>query len=337
MKNILTLFSAICLMTLAGCNGGKGSSSDQDSTKVDSSQANAGMAHDYTCPMHPDQHSNGPGKCPECGMDMVHTDGEKTESYSMKHVTTPATIEAGIPFTLALTPTIVGKEGQAVALELHHEKKIHLVIVSSDLSWFAHVHPEYQASGSYDLSQTLPSGGEYFLYADYMPTGGTQQLEKFTLKAIGRPTTAKPATAKVYTKAQLSSKVDGYEVKLATADGQLLSGSQQHIAATVTKGGKAVDPSTLEDYLGAKAHVVVIGLQDKDYLHVHPEIEGNQFDLHATFAKAGIYRCWFQFQANGKVQVADFVLDVAEGAMGDAEAVHEHGHEHGEEGHTHSH
>ncbi len=339
MKKFLILFTAIGLLTLAGCDGGKGGGGDQDSTKVDSSQAHAGMAHDYTCPMHPDQHGSGPGKCPECGMDMVHTDGKKAEAYSMKHVTTPATIDAGKPFTLALTPTIVGKEGQAVALDLHHEKKIHLIAVSSDLSWFAHEHPEYQASGSYDLTQTLPAAGEYFLYADYMPSGGQQQLEKFTLNVAG-----KPATAKVYDKAKLISKAGpNYEVKLSTTDGKLVSGSLQHIAATVTKGGKPVDPGTLEDYLGAKAHVVVIGLQDKDYLHVHPDVEGQQFDLHATFAKPGIYRGWFQFQAEGKVLIADFVLDVAQGAAGDAEAGHEHehghdhGHEHGEEGHTHSH
>ncbi len=344
MKKVLILLTGICLVALIGCNGGKSNNgSDQDSTKVDSSAAHAGMAHDYTCPMHPNQHSTGPGKCPECGMDMVHTDGEKAEAYSMKHATTPTTIEAGKPFTLALTPTIMGKEGQAVALDLHHEKKIHLIMVSSDLSWFAHEHPEYQASGSYDLSQTLPAAGEYFLYADYMPSGGQQQLEKFTLNATGRPTTAKPATAKVYDKAKLSSKAGpNYEVKLSTPDGKFVSGTMLHIAADVTKGGKPVDPNALEDYLAAKAHVVVIGLQDKDYLHVHPEIEGNQFDLHATFAKPGIYRCWFQFQADGKVLIADFVLNVAQGAAGDAEEAHEHGeeghgHSHGEEGHGHSH
>ncbi len=339
MKKFLILFTGLCLLALVGCNGGKGGNgSDQDSAKVDSSQAHADMAHDYTCPMHPNQHSKGPGKCPECGMDMVHTDGMKMETYSMKHTTVPATIEAGKPFTLSLTPSIVGKEGEAVALELHHEKKIHLIMVSSDLSWFAHEHPEYQASGSYDLSQTLPSGGEYFLYADYMPTGGSSQLEKIQLNVTG-----KPATAKVYSKAQLSSKVGSYEVKLSTEDGKFISGATQHISATVSKGGKAVDPNSLEDYLGAKAHVVVIGLGDKDYLHVHPNIEGMAFDLHASFAKAGIYRGWFQFQADGKVQVADFVFDVAQGAASDGDGHdHEHSdghaeHEHGEDGHEHSH
>lgn len=329
MKKIFILFTGLCLVALVGCNGGKGGNgSDQDSSKVDSSHTHSGMDHDYTCPMHPNQHSKGPGKCPTCGMDMVHSDGMKMETYSLKHSTSPATIEAGKPFTLSLTPTIVGKEGAAVALDLHHEKKIHLIIVSSDLSWFTHVHPDYQASGSYDLSQTLPSGGDYFLYADYMPTGGEQQLEKFTLTAAG-----KPATPKVYNKAQLAAKVGGYEVKLSTADGRFLSGSMQHIAGTISKGGKTMDPNTLEDYLGAKAHVVVIGLQDKDYLHVHPEVDGGKLDLHVSFAKPGIYRCWVQFQAAGKVQVADFVLDVAQGAVVDAKG----GHGHGGDGHKHAH
>jgi hypothetical protein len=331
MKSFFFLFTGLCLIALVGCSGGKGGNgSDQDSAKVDSSQAHVDMAHDYTCPMHPNQHSTGPGKCPECGMDLVHTDGMKMETYSMKHTTVPATIEAGKPFTLSLTPSIVGKEGEPVALELHHEKKIHLIMVSSDLSWFAHEHPEYQASGSYDLPFTLPNGGDYFLYADYMPAGGSSQLEKIQINVTG-----KPATAKVYSTAQLTGKAGGYEVKLSTTNGKIESGSLQHMGATVTKTGKVVDPNTLENYLGAKAHVVVVGLEDKDYLHVHPDIEGNAFDLHATFAKPGIYRCWFQFQAEGKVQVADFVLDVTQGAAAASDGHTDH--EHKGDGHDHSH
>jgi len=28
----------------------------------------------YTCPMHPEVVQNSPGKCPKCGMEMVHKD-----------------------------------------------------------------------------------------------------------------------------------------------------------------------------------------------------------------------------------------------------------------------
>lgn len=35
----------------------------------------------YTCPMHPDVHSDKPGKCSKCGMDMT----EKKKEKSAKH------------------------------------------------------------------------------------------------------------------------------------------------------------------------------------------------------------------------------------------------------------
>jgi Cu(I)/Ag(I) efflux system membrane fusion protein len=36
-----------------------------------SSGADAGILPDFTCPMHAEVHSHGPGKCPKCGMDLV--------------------------------------------------------------------------------------------------------------------------------------------------------------------------------------------------------------------------------------------------------------------------
>ena len=77
--------------------------------------------------------------------------------------------------------------------------------------------------------------------------------------------------------------------------------------------GKEVDVNTLEDYLGAKAHMVVVSLAEKKYLHVHPSVEGGKFDLHTTFDKPGVYRGWIQFQSKGKVYTSDFVMNVAEG------------------------
>ena len=81
------------------------------------------------------------------------------------------------------------------------------------------------------------------------------------------------------------------------------------------QNGKEVDVNTLEDYLGAKAHMVVVGLVDKKYLHVHPSVEGGKFDLHTTFDKPGVYRGWIQYQSKGKVHTSDFVFNVAEGTV----------------------
>lgn len=39
-----------------------------------------------------------------------------------------------------------------------HEKKLHRIMVSDDLSWFDRQHPEYNGRGL-DLSCTFPKGG----------------------------------------------------------------------------------------------------------------------------------------------------------------------------------
>jgi hypothetical protein len=36
-----------------------------------------GGAADYTCPMHPEVVSDGPGRCPKCGMALVEKEGGK--------------------------------------------------------------------------------------------------------------------------------------------------------------------------------------------------------------------------------------------------------------------
>ena len=86
-----------------------------------------------------------------------------------------------------------------------------------------------------------------------------------------------------------------------------------HINGVMMQNGKQVDVNTLEDYLGAKAHMVVVSLADKKYLHVHPSVESGKFDLHTTFDKPGVYRGWIQYQSKGKVYTSDFVMNVAEG------------------------
>ena len=106
-----------------------------------------------------------------------------------------------------------------------------------------------------------------------------------------------------------------------------------HIEGTVTKAGKVVPAESFENYLGAKAHVVVIHADTEQYLHVHPDVEGGKLDLHATFEKTGIYRAWLQFQTDGKVHTVDFVLDITAGKPGEAGM---EGHQHGA-GDTHKH
>ncbi len=280
--------------------------------------------HTYACPMHPEVTGKEGDLCPKCGMKLEHNDNagkSNGKTYVMNFKVTPATVEAGKAALFSFTPGVKGKAGELVPLDLHHERKIHLIVVSKDLSYFDHIHPDYEPSGTYDLA-VLPTGnpytagpnknetrfakgGDYILFADYTPTGASPQLEKISLTVAGTP--YKPVT---YSTPKLSSTVDGYTLDLVPEGGAFTVGKLAHIEGVLTKNGKAMDANTLENYLGAKAHMVVVGVDDKNYLHVHPDVKDGKFDLHTTFEKAGVYRGWVQFQDGGKVYTTDYVIVV---------------------------
>jgi hypothetical protein len=280
--------------------------------------------HIYACPMHPEITGKEGDKCSKCGMELERVDKETSENeYFMDFKATPA-VEAGKPAVLSFTPKIKGNENEMVPLDIQHDKKLHLIVVTKDLSYFDHIHPEFQTNGSYDIA-VLPKekdyshgrftnetkfeqGGEYVLFADYLPSGGSHQVERIELNVAGSP-----YTPKRFTEAKTVSKVDGFEISLVPEGGKFLSKGNMHISAIVKKDGKEIPADQFENYLAAKAHVVMVSEDTKDYLHVHPEVAEGRLDLHTEFGKPGIFRGWLQIQSEGKVHTADFVVKVDEG------------------------
>jgi len=322
MKNYQNvIFVCITLFTIACGGGSKNNAEASDATAQ--TVADDDHHHErYVCPMHPDVVSDQPGKCPKCGMDLEHNHEETTtNAYFMQYTATPAQIEAGKSAKIAFTPKIKGNESAQVPLDVDHEKKLHTIVVSSDLSFFDHIHPEYQADGSYSIDYTFPAGGEYLVFSDYKPSGAGHQVEKTPVMVSG-----KPGVAKTFSKDKLSATSGDFTLLLQPLGGKFLSNQPMHIKAVVQQKGKVIDANTLENYLGAKAHVVVVDLADKNYLHVHPEVAEGAFDLHATFEKPGIYRGWIQFQSAGKIHTADFVMNVSQGDPSKADHDHEHSH-----------
>jgi hypothetical protein len=282
----------------------------------------------YRCPMNCEEGKTygKAGKCPVCGMKLepVNSSNGLALTYKMQYNSQPEQLTAGQPATLSFSPVITGTNNKTVDLDVQHEKKIHLIVVSDDLSYFEHIHPDQQPDGKYQIKvlgkgqhytdgpgkaeTVFAHGGRYFLFADYKPSGGTHQVEKIPLTVTG---TEKPLA--VFKNEKLSGTSGGYSVVLKPGTGKLATGAQMHMAAVVQKGGKQINANTLENYLGAKAHMVVLSLDEKEYLHVHPEVVNGVFDLHTTFKKPGIYRSWIQFQDQEKVHTVDFTLKVAQG------------------------
>ena len=286
----------------------------------------------YICPMNCEDGKtyDKPGSCPVCHMDLepmkAEVEANKSEYYTAFTIS-PAQLEAGKSGMMSFTPKIKDKDGTAVPLDLVHEKKMHLILVSDDLSWFDHIHPEYSASGSYDIKvlakgesftngrghneTRFEGGGKYWAFADFKPTGGLNQVNKIEVDVAGAPTKALS-----FPQAKMTTSIDGYSLTMEAGHSGtgLVSGSQQHIPVSIKQGGKAVDPATFENYLGEKAHLVMIEVDSKEYVHTHPAVENGKLDVHTTFAKPGTYRGWLQFQTAGKVHTADFVIKVQEGS-----------------------
>jgi len=343
MKKLFFVFSTVIVTTLfaVSCNDNS-ATAKETASEADS----AAHKHSYRCPMNCEKGKtyDKEGNCPVCGMKLEHFDGtDNGLTYKMQYASTPTQLESGKAATLLFTPKVVGKENEAVALDVQHEKKIHLIVVSNDLSYFEHIHPDFQADGSYRIGvletgkpytngpgkneTRFENGGDYTLFADYLPSGGSHQVEKVSVNVKG---TAKPAVT--YSADKLSGKSDNFTVMLNATGGKLITGAQMHISGMLMKDGKEIDVNTLENYLGAKAHMVVVSFNDKEYLHVHPDVSGGKFDLHTTFKKPGIYRGWIQFQSAGKVHTVDFTMNIKEGSAEEIKKTTE-GHDSKEGGH----
>ncbi|PTX13103.1 hypothetical protein C8N40_11325 [Pontibacter mucosus] len=200
---------------------------------------------------------------------------------------------------VGLTP--VGTQADGIPLELEevHTKDIHLIIVSEDLSFFAHEHPE-KTGKEYTVDFSFPFGGKFLLYCDIKPLNGSPVVIRKTVDVAGDK-----RDVQLYQQNVLSKAVDGVSVQLDVQD-------LNSIRVSVKQAEAAIPASSLGDFLGAKAHVVMINVDTKEYLHVHPMVHDDVLVLHSAFTATGLYRVWIQFLLNGLLYTLDYVVQVAE-------------------------
>lgn len=213
-------------------------------------------------------------------------------------------IKAGEPVKLFFRPEVANQPNYVVPLTLLHEKKIHLIIMSKDLSYFSHEHPEPSENGEYVCEHTFPSGGQYVLFQDYMPEEDTQQLGRQEIQVAGDQI-AKGSVNIVAT----TWEEDGYEVNIFPNGPAFKVNAAVMLKAVVTKNGRPV--TNLEKYLGSLAHVIIISSDTQNYLHVHSMrsvTKGPEIMLHTHFPKSGYYSLFMEFKHEGLVRLASFKL-----------------------------
>ncbi|GGS47002.1 hypothetical protein [Streptomyces badius] len=216
-------------------------------------------------------------------------------------------IEAGEPAELRFAVVDEDTSRNVTAFRREHGKELHLIVASSDLTTYRHLHPARAADGTWSAPVELPEAGGYRVFADFTPD--EKNAEGVTLGAdLAVSGDARPGPLP---KAERTVTVDGYEV---TLDGALRPGAGSELKLEVEKDGKPV--TDLQPYLGAYGHLVALRAGDLAYLHVHPNGEpgdgstesGPEVSFTATAPSKGAYRLFLDFRHEGKVRTAAFTV-----------------------------
>ena len=251
----------------------------------------------YVCPMHADVQSDKPGNCSRCGMTLIESRGDDFREFPIAVETMPKPAVAGADMRLRLSvfdPT----SGQLVRdFERVHEKLLHLFIVSEDLSYLDHLHPQLDSDGRFSLLVRLPKEGHYQVIADFVPRGGIPQMVQRPLLTQGHR--AGLASAHLVDTGVRQFTSDGVTLELESAPRIVGAASEITVRAT----GR-----TLEPYLGTIAHLLLVSEDLSEVVHAHSDLDGNRLRFDVHFPRPGRYRLWVQVQASGKVITAPFVI-----------------------------
>ncbi|CAM5303486.1 hypothetical protein GCM10010329_60960 [Streptomyces spiroverticillatus] len=218
----------------------------------------------------------------------------------------------------ALRFSIKDAQGRKVtAYEREHEKELHFIVASRDLTVFRHLHPTRAADGTWSTTADLPAAGGYRAFADFKPAKkGAKALTLGADLAVSGAYTPNPLPTPSRT-----ATVDGYQVTLT---GALKPGKSTPLTLKVAKNSRPV--TDLQPYLGAYGHLVALRSGDLAYLHVHPHgtpgdgttRPGPAVTFSATAPSQGTYRLFLDFRHEGKVRTAAFTVEA--GTAGDTAA-----------------
>ncbi|SFN57925.1 hypothetical protein SAMN05660284_01824 [Formivibrio citricus] len=211
-----------------------------------------------------------------------------------------------------LTVQVQDAQGQRItAYERFQEALMHMIVVSDDLRFFNHLHPEHDGNGNFKVTTRFPAPGAYTLFCDYKPAGRAEQVSVLKLAVPG----AMPVTPAIDTATTVKHFAQT-TVTLGVSPAQLKAATDTLVTFDLRQKENGQPVADLQPYLGEKGHLVIIKqsspLSGADYIHAHALKEGNgaAVQFMTRFPRPGLYKLWGQFNRGGTILTADFWVDV---------------------------
>jgi rRNA maturation protein Nop10 len=288
----------------------------------------------WVCPMHADYTMEIGGKCPRCGMDLIRSAPFDVRDYQLDFRTVPAVVKPGQKTRLRLQILHPSSGAPIKKFEVVHERQYHLFLVSQDMEYFQHIHPEEQPDGAWTIDVTLPKAGYYKVLSDFLPSGGASQFLARPLVTAGYAGDLAADSAHLLPDTNLTKTVDDITATLAYDPSMCSVGLYCHLNFNLTDSATGRPITDLQTYLGAFGHTLIMSEDMVDYVHSHPldilaqpdddggppqflippgtDLEkirgGPAVTFEGLMPKPGMYRAWTQFRRHDKIHTFAFTF-----------------------------
>jgi hypothetical protein len=287
--------------------------------------------------MHPDYTMDIAGKCPRCGMDLVRAAPFDVRDYELDFRTVPAVVRPGQKTRLLFRIFHPGTGEPIKKFEIVHERQYHLFVISQDMEYFQHIHPEEEVDGTWSIEVTLPKAGYYKVLSDFMPSGGASQFIARPLVTAGYAGDLANDSAHLVPDSAATKTVEDLTATLSYDPTVFSAGQYVHLNFHLTDTASGRPIVDLQTYLGAFGHTLIMSEDMVDYVHSHPldilaksdddggvpqfvippgaDLEklrgGPDVTFEGLMPKPGNYRAWTQFRRNDKIHTFAFTFHVA--------------------------
>ena len=232
---------------------------------------------------------------------------------------------AGKPVRMELAIRYADSKQLVPEFELIHERLLHLIMTTEDMSWFEHQHPVRGEDGIFRLTWTFPRPGNYRLYADFTPSDGDNQVLPIPFSVGGGPARTVPLTPDSKRVKQVGDL--RFELKL---QGTPLRMEKPALFTYTVRDAHGRALRDMQPFIGAMGHLLAISQDGKEVIHTHalqsvshPAMgekepfrvtsamvteKGPAFTFKLTLPSGGLYKTWAQFARNGKVYTVPFTF-----------------------------